>query len=424
LTFGLNCGIIIVEANDNKMLVSIFTPSNNSKFLPLIFESLKKQTDPNWEWAILYNNGAEPLKFDDPRVKTHYVYNAPEWVGPLKAAACGLCSGDILVECDHDDFLMPTAVEEVKKAFEDPEIGFVYSNTIHASGDMGKIQRFSEYFGWKYREVEVDGHSLDEHISFEPTPESISRIWFAPNHLRAFRKSVYDQIGGYNKEMRILDDLDLMCRMYLVTKFKHINKGLYVYRVHGANSWIRYNAEIQNNVYRIYDQYIVPLVERWCSTRGLRRIELGGRFDARQGYETVDLKDADIICDLNEKWPFKDNSIAIIRAYDVFEHLKDPIHTMSELSRVLVPGGWVFGRVPSTDGRGAFCDPTHISFWNERSFGYYTNANLAKYIDFRGGRWQAPRLYTDDLNAEKVCWVNFHLISCKDNYRPCGSLDL
>ncbi len=28
--------------------------------------------------------------------------------------------------------------------------------------------------------------------------------------------------------------------------------------------------------------------------------------------------------------------------------------------------------VPSTDGRGAFQDPTHVSFWNINSFMYYS----------------------------------------------------
>ena len=28
---------------------------------------------------------------------------------------------------------------------------------------------------------------------------------------------------------------------------------------------------------------------------------------------------------------------------------------------------------PSTDGRGAYQDPTHVAFYNENSFWYYTN---------------------------------------------------
>ena len=235
-------------------MISIFTPTNDTKFLPELYQSLVEQTDGDWEWIVLYNHDAEPVEFSDQRVKCFREYHSPEWVGPLKAAACEHATGDILLELDHDDLLMPTAIEEVNKAFEDQEVGVVYSNTIHSDAKFGKIQRFDATYGWKYREVNYKGHVLDEHISFEPTPESISRIWFAPNHLRAFRRSVYEQVGGYNKEMRILDDLDLMCRLYKVTKFKHIDKGLYIYRVHGQNTWLRYNDEIQNNVYRIYDQ--------------------------------------------------------------------------------------------------------------------------------------------------------------------------
>ena len=35
---------------------------------------------------------------------------------------------------------------------------------------------------------------------------------------------------------------------------------------------------------------------------------------------------------------------------------------------------------PSTDGRGAFQDPTHVSFWNSNSFWYYTRPEQAQFI--------------------------------------------
>lgn len=405
------------------MKVSIFTPSHNSEFLPDVYESLKEQTYDNWEWVILYNNGGVPLGFKDSRVKEKMVYKAPEWVGALKGQTCEFATGDILLELDHDDLLMPTAIEETVKAFENEEIGFAYSNTIHSMADFTPIQRFDERYGWKYREVEYKGHKLDEHISFEPNPDSISKIWFAPNHLRAFRKDLYYEIGGYNKGMRILDDLDIMCRLYEVTKFHHINKPLYIYRVHGQNSWLRYNKEIQDNVHRIHDQYIARLTSRFSDNNGLKKVELGGRFAANQGLETVDLKDADIISDLNETWPFDDNSVGLVRAIDVFEHLKDPLHTMKELYRVLAPGGWALIQVPSTDGRGAFQDPSHKSFWNENSFFYYTKEGFAKYID-TPVRFQASRLYTTKKDKDEVCWTVAHLVSLKDGYRPAGLIEI
>lgn len=411
-------------------MISVFTPTHNTDWLPNIYECLKGQTYSNWEWVVVYNNGAVPIGFDDLRVKEIFLeYPTNEWVGPMKALACSHCTGSVLLELDHDDLLTADALHEVSKAFEDPEVGFVYSNTVHSfrdpitGEDFQKAQRFDECYGWKYREVEFDGHQLDEHISFPPTPDSISKIWFAPNHLRAFRRSVYESIGGYNKQMRILDDLDLMCRMYLETTFCHIDKGLYIYRVHGENTWLRYNREIQENVFRIHDQYIGQMACRWADKNGLRKIELGGRMNAADGYETVDLKDADVVCDLNGDWPFEDSSVGVLRAIDVIEHLRDPLHTMKEIYRVLAPGGYAILQVPSTDGRGAFQDPTHVSFWNENSFAYYTTADKARWID-SPVRFQAARLYTTDKNYEQVCWVVAHLISLKDGYRPAGLIQI
>lgn len=403
--------------------LSIFTPSHDSKFLPHVYESLKAQSDPNFEWHIVHNNGGEPFECTDERVKQHLLYKAPEWVGPLKAYACERASSDILLELDHDDLLAPDAVAECKAAFDDESIGFAYSNAMHCGGEFGKVDRYGDAFGWRYRETEFDGHVLDEPISFDPSPASLSRIWYAPNHFRAFRREVYETIGGYAKDMRVLDDQDLMCRMYLETEFRHIDRGLYVYRVHGENSWLKHNAEIQNNVYRLHDKYAEKMACKWAERSGLRRLELGGAFSAHAGYETVDRNNANIACDLEGDWPFADSSVGVIRAYDIFEHLKDPIHTMKECYRVLAPGGWIFAQVPSTDGRGAFQDPSHKSWWNENSWLYYTHCNWAKYID-APVRFQPVRCYTTEKDARQVCWTVAHLVSLKDGHRPPGLIDI
>lgn len=399
------------------MKVSIFTPTHDTRFLRELYNSIKDQ--PFDEWVVVYNNGAKHICFGDERVKSVVLPFAPQWVGALKSYACQRCTGDILIEVDHDDLLMPEAVKKVRKAFEDPDVGFVYSNAIHSTDKFKKTQRFDRKYGWEYRQVNYNGYELDEHISFEPTPNSISRIWFAPNHLRAFRKSAYEQVGGYNTDMRVLDDLDLMCRLYKITKFKHINEGLYLYRVHGANTWLKYNDEIQNNVYRIYDQYIEDLCLRWADENGLRTLDLGSAINPRKGYETVDIRGADVSCDLNNDWPFKDNSIGVVRAFDVFEHLRNPIHTMKELYRVLAPGGYALIQVPSTDGRGAFQDPTHVSFWNENSFLYYTDKQWAKYIGYPV-RFQQLRLYTTTKDSRQVCWTVAHIMKLNDGMKVPG----
>jgi len=406
-------------------MISIFTPTHDSRYLLEAYESLKEQTITNWEWVVLYNNGAIPLGIQDVRVKETVLDASTDKIGALKAAACRRATGDILLELDHDDLLMPAALEEVEKAFKASEVGFVYSNTIPITMSWKPGGRYSEDYGWKYRTIEYKGHTLDEHISFEPTPEAISKIWFAPNHLRAFRKTVYDKIGGHNTNMRVADDADLVNRLYLQTKFKHIDKGLYIYRVHGANTCMQpeHCKEIQNFVWSAYDSNILDMACKWSTDKGLRKIELGGRMAAYKGLETVDLLDADIVTDLNERWPFDNNSVGVVRANDVLEHLRDSIHTMRELSRVLAPGGMAFIQVPSTDGRGAFQDPTHVSFWNQNSFYYYTHAAFAKYIG-TPVRFQTMRLYTTEKTNDQVCWVRAHLINLKDGYRPPGIIEI
>lgn len=79
--------------------------------------------------------------------------------------------------------------------------------------------------------------------------------------------------------------------------------------------------------------------------------------------------------DLDAPWPFEDGSAEHIRAHDIIEHLSDKTHTMNEIHRVLKPGGTVEIVVPTTDGRGAWQDPTHKSWWNRNSFFYYEHGN-------------------------------------------------
>lgn len=84
----------------------------------------------------------------------------------------------------------------------------------------------------------------------------------------------------------------------------------------------------------------------------------------------------DVVADLRQPWPWEDGSVLEVRAFDVIEHLPSHIHTMNEMWRVLRAGGVAKIAVPTTDGTGAFQDPTHVSFWNRRSFLYYEAGNI------------------------------------------------
>jgi len=106
-------------------------------------------------------------------------------------------------------------------------------------------------------------------------------------------------------------------------------------------------------------------------------LDLGCGPRKKDGFIGVDVDDkwpgVDVAADLTRRFPYPDSSVDKIRAHDIIEHLPDRIHTMNEIWRVCKRGATVDIRVPSTDGRGAFQDPTHVSFWNINSFLYYAS---------------------------------------------------
>jgi hypothetical protein len=78
---------------------------------------------------------------------------------------------------------------------------------------------------------------------------------------------------------------------------------------------------------------------------------------------------------------------------------------MKEIWRVCTDGALVDILVPSTDGRGAWQDLTHISWWNQNSFGYWSNR--ASFLDYyRGPCLFVPlEWYTTRMSDDMVCKV-------------------
>jgi glycosyltransferase involved in cell wall biosynthesis len=408
------------------MKISLFTPTHKPIYIDRLFRSLQEQTYQNWEWIIVPNSGAVVDPFPDDRVKIIPCDDSSK-IGFLKNYAANKGTGEIVLEMDHDDELFPTALEECVKAFQDPEVDFVYSNCCDVRENY--VPRcFGEEWGWVNRnDIDYKGYKLIETVSFPPDPASLSKIWYAPNHFRAWRTDFYKKIGGHDYTMDVLDDQDILCRTYIKGKMFHIDKPLYVYHLHQDNTcYGEKNQKIQEVTIQLHDKYIYQMVEKWSEINGLRKIDLCGGHSKPQGYESVDVFNGDIVADLNEKWPFEDGSIGVFRAHDALEHLKDPIHVMKEAYRCLSPNGWFLTQTPSTDGRGAFQDPTHVSFWNSNSFWYYTREQQARYIG-TPVRFQLNRIknfYPSDWHEfHKIMYVKADLLKLTDG-RVAGGTEI
>ena len=243
------------------MKFSLITPSHRYQtYFDELYESIIAQTYSNWEWVVYLNGEFKKDQLseeilNDERVKIFEVYDDNTNIGYVKNKAFFLGTGDILVEIDHDDILLPNCLEELEKAFEkNPNCGFVYSDNVTYHMEDEFIP-YGSVYGWTHKEYEWNGKKLTAMNSFDPSSHSVSYIWYAPDHVRAWRKEVYEKIGGHNVDLSICDDHELLIRTYLETKYYHIPEVLYVYRISGDNSWLERCDAIQIKTKELHNQY-------------------------------------------------------------------------------------------------------------------------------------------------------------------------
>jgi glycosyltransferase involved in cell wall biosynthesis/predicted SAM-dependent methyltransferase len=452
------------------MKISVITPTHDTQWLREAWLSLLAQTHVDFEWIVTVNdktggrtrvqtraNEVAQMTAGDPRVRVVLDYSVFEGVGSRKKTAFADAAGEVVLELDHDDLLTPTALAEVSKAFEaDPDVGFVYSDYADFDDASGPDQPFDQGTityrhpdvrpswiknGFRFYDYSVEGPrpGVYECVrSFSPSAMSVSLIFWAPNHLRAWRRSVYMAVGGHNPQYKLCDDHELVIRTYLTSKFKHIELPLYLYRVSGDNTWSKSIKEIDDLTRSLQSAYLERLVLREAELLGMPVYDLGSAIVGRQGWKTVDMvqedldngedgKNAvkvDVIADLRERWPWEDGSVAAFRASDFLEHLPDKAHTMSEIWRCLRPGGWLLSCTPSTDGRGAFQDPTHQSYWNQNAFWYFTRREQARYIRNKTVCFQEVHLYTTFpskwYEENDISYVYANLIAIKPDHHGPG----
>ena len=411
------------------MNVSVFTASESTRYLDQTYRSVRDQSISDWEWTIVIGRKATPWKppADDSRVKMSRAASRARGSGALKHAACELASGEILAELESGDLLSKDCLAQVVDAFEDPKTVFAYSDFAQINPDGSPShERFDPEHGWVYTEATVDGTQYDRWHALAATPHNVGYIWYAPNHVRAFRRSAYDEVGGYNEELEYLDDQELMSRLYMAGEFAQIKRCVYLERAHMENTLRadRINAAIQEQTVVYYRQFIEDLTLAWAKRSGLRCLRLktptwiGDDRDER--YEDVTLDPA------QPKIPADDDSVAVLKAYDVLQRMPKRAEFFNECYRVLAHAGLILTQTPSTDGRGAFQDPSHTAFYNENSFMYLTQSALHELIPDLDARLQMSHLrtfYQSEYHVEaQIPYVQANLLAIKDGARQGGPL--
>lgn len=247
-------------------LVSVFTPTYRAGGkISRPFQSLMEQTYTNWEWILVddSDDGGETLRMlhrlakKDHRVRVFKPWEHSGMIGRVKNWACGLAKGQFLVELDHDDALTDYALDCIVKGFQQfPDAGFLYTHCAEILEDgMNSSYRKGWAFGYgSYTDVEYRGKLYKSGSAGNINAKTIRHIVSCPNHVRAWRKSFYESIGGHNRELHVADDYELLVRTFLHTRMIRVPRLCYIQYIGNSTQQVR-NRDIQRHVRSIRTHY-------------------------------------------------------------------------------------------------------------------------------------------------------------------------
>jgi O-antigen biosynthesis protein len=199
---------------------SILTPvyETPARVLWEMLESVRTQTFEDWELCLVDDCSPSPhvgrmlaaAAAEDPRIKTV----RREANGGIVAAsndALEMASGEFLALLDHDDELHPDALAHVHEALlANPEADYLYT-------DEDKI--------------DVDGHHLGPFLKPDWSPERM-RTQMYTCHLSVFRRSLVEEVGGFDSEFEGSQDWDLILRVTERARaVVHVPRVLYHWRM-------------------------------------------------------------------------------------------------------------------------------------------------------------------------------------------------
>jgi filamentous hemagglutinin family protein len=137
-------------------------------------------------------------------------------IAAARQAAAYQTTGEYIGFLDSDDLLAPTALAETADVLvRNPKMGFVYTD-YYDIDESGKVTGY--------------GHRCSIPYSFERL-----LVDFMTFHFRLIRRSLFEQVKGFEGSPDIVEDYDLCLRLSEVASVGRVRKPLYYYRTHPGN---------------------------------------------------------------------------------------------------------------------------------------------------------------------------------------------
>ena len=266
--------------------VSVFTSTYHSGdriLRPL--QSLKAQTMKDWEWVMMDDSKEsdegktwahlQELAQQDCRIRVFRPPGNDGYIGSVKRNVSSMCRAPILVELDHDDELLPEALQLLVNIFKaHPEVGMVGSDCSEIYEKTLENFQYGPYFGLghgSYYRQRYQNRWVNVARLGPLTRHTLRHIVGVPNHVRAWRASVYYSLGGHDENLNVADDYDLILRTFVQkgVRIARVPRFLYIqYRNEGGN-----NFTFHRN--RLIQKLVGMLAKKYDEVIHERLIELG-----------------------------------------------------------------------------------------------------------------------------------------------------
>jgi len=205
-------------------LISVLTPVHNPplQMLEESIASVQAQTFAAWELCLVDDGSTDPEVIaalerhagSDPRIHLE----RRESAGGIAAAtntALDLATGEYIALLDHDDTLVPEALQRVAEQISaDPSLDMIYSD----------------------EDIVMDGRPIWLHLKPGWSPDTLRTNGYTC-HLGVYRRALVLEIGGFRREFDGSQDVDMILRLVERTdRIAHIPRVLYHWRVHASST--------------------------------------------------------------------------------------------------------------------------------------------------------------------------------------------
>lgn len=209
----------------------VVTAHNYGKYLPQCLDSVFEQNCSDWELVVV-NDGSTD---DTPAILESYQKKMGDkikvvtltGVGLAKACNTGIRAsrGEYIVRLDADDYFDESILlVESTILDKDPSIHMVYP-------DYYRINKYGEILD-SYRLQKVN----DEVKLLDRSPLAAGAM---------YRRTCYDEIGGYNEKLRYQEDYDFWIKFIDKFKVYNVNLPLMYYRKHDASMSTNFTARMK-----------------------------------------------------------------------------------------------------------------------------------------------------------------------------------